>query len=379
MTFAVNRKLLATELSLLQSVISKYVTMPILDTVRFEVRDGLRLTASSIDVTLTTEIPLPGLVNEPESWCVPITPLARLVALFEKDEVTFEQTDTGRIKVQCGRSKHLLPRYNAGDFPEPDAVDAETVTIKGELLSAILNHTAFAVFAATGDVRTGDQKFTGLHWTLADGQLTIAATNKLRLAIARTPLAGSDFAVITPQQVVPALRKLSTGEMEIGVSANGNLMLVRSAGRLLTMRLLVDKPLDWLSLFPAKYDHTAEVETSVLADSLKRALVTSDDKPSFVINGLKWLVSADELQVESRDGDQGKSEETVPIVCPSLNGNSVTLGMNGTQVIDYLGLDVAGEKTRVEITEGSHVIRLSPVAAREFQYEYLVNTINLRW
>jgi DNA polymerase III sliding clamp (beta) subunit (PCNA family) len=310
---------------------------------------------------------------------VPIKPLAQLVTLFEKDEVTFEQTDTGRVKVQCGRSKHLLPRYNAGDFPEPDAVDAETVTIKGELLSAILNHTAFAVFAATGDVRTSDQKFTGLHWTLVDGQLTIAATNKLRLAIARTPLAGSDFAVITPQQVIPALRKLSTGEVEIGVSANGNLMLVRSAGRLLTMRLLVDKPLDWLSLFPAKYDHTAEVETSVLADSLKRALVTSDDKPSFVIDGLKWLVSAGELQIESRDGDQGKSEESLPIICPSLNGNFITLGMNGTQVIDYLNLDVAGERTRVEITEGSHVIRLSPMAAREFGYEYLVNTIGLRW
>jgi hypothetical protein len=53
--------------------------------------------------------------------------------------------------------------------------------------------------------------------------------------------------------------------------------------------------------------------------------------------------------------------------------------MNGSQVIDYLSLDVAGEKTRVEITEGSHVIRLSPVAAREFEYEYLVNTIGLRW
>jgi DNA polymerase III sliding clamp (beta) subunit (PCNA family) len=247
------------------------------------------------------------------------------------------------------------------------------------LLSAILNHTAFAVFAATGDVRTGDQKFTGLHWTLVDGQLTIAATNKLRLAIARTPLQGSDFAVVTSQQSIPALRKLSTGEVEIGVSANGNLMLVRSAGRLLTMRLLVDKPLDWVSLFPAKYDHAAEIETSVLADSLKRVLVTSDDKPSFVIDGLKWLVSAGELQIESRDGDQGKSEESLPIVCPSLNGNSVTLGMNGTQVLDYLNLDVAGEKTRVEITEGSHVIRLSPVAAREFEYEYLVNTIGLRW
>jgi DNA polymerase III sliding clamp (beta) subunit (PCNA family) len=373
------RQDLLAELALLQTAISKYATMPVLQTVRVEAGENLRLTASSIDVTLTSELPLPGLVNEPESFCVPIKPLAQLVALFEKDEVTLEVMDTGRIKVQCGRSKHMLPYFPASEFPEPDAVVAETVTIKGELLSAMLNHTAFAVFALANDVRASDAKFTGLHWTLTDGRLTIAATNKLRLAIARTPLAGSDFAVITPQQVIPALRRFSTGDVEIGVSANNNLMLVRAGNRLLTMRLLVDKPLDWVSLFPAKYDHAAEVETSVLADSLKRALVTSDDKPSFVINGLKWQVGGDELHIESRESDHGKSEESLLITCPSLNGNAITIGINGTQVVDYLSLDVAGEKTRVEITEGSHVIRLSPVAVKEFEYEYLVNTIGLRW
>jgi DNA polymerase-3 subunit beta len=178
---------LATELALLQSVISKYVTMPILDTIRFEAGDSLRLTASSVDVTLTTELPLPGLVNEPKSWCVPIKPLAQLVALFDKDEVTLEQAG-GRIKVQCGRSKHLLPMLSAAEFPEPDAVEAEMITIDGDLLSTILRHTAFAVLPQAGDLRQSDQKFTGLHLTLADGVLTVAATNKLRLAMARVPL-----------------------------------------------------------------------------------------------------------------------------------------------------------------------------------------------
>jgi DNA polymerase-3 subunit beta len=300
-------------------------------------------------------------------------------AALEYTARIYEQQIAQLAKEGGDGARHFLPYHHASDFPEPDAVDAETATIKGELLNAMLSHTAFAVFAFANDVWQGDQKFTGLHWTLVDGQLTIAATNKLRLAIARAPLTSSDFAVITPQQVVPALRKFNAGDVEIGVSANGNLMLVRTGGRLLTMRLLVDKPLDWVTLFPAKYDHAVEVETGVLADSLKRALVTSDDKPSFVINGLKWQVGGDELRIESRDSDQGKSEELLPITCPSLNGNTITLGMNGVQVVDYLNLDIAGEKTRVELTEGSHVVRLSPVVAKEFSYEYLVNTISLKW
>jgi DNA polymerase-3 subunit beta len=373
------RVALATELSLLQSVISKYVTIPILDTVRFQVAgDKLRLTASSIDVALTTEIALTGLVHEPEAWCVPIKPLAQLVTLFEKDEVTLEWVE-GRVRVQCGRSKHLLPCYDAADFPEPETVDAELVTINGELLAAMLKHTAFAVFALANDVRQSDSKFTGLHVTLADGTLTIAATNKLRLAIARTPLVGADFAVIAPQQVIPALRKFNSGDVELGVTTNGNLMLVRSAGRQLTIRLLVDKPLDWPGLFPATYAHVAEVESDALANSLRRALVTSTDAPSFVVNGLKWTANSSELLIESRDGDGGKSDEALPISCPSLNGGSICLGMNGVQVLDYLNLDVSGEKTRVEMTEGLHVIRLTPTVAKEFSYEYLVNTVNLKW
>lgn len=373
------RKLLADELSLLQSAISKYVTMPILDTVRFEVTgDNLRLTASSIDVTLTSELPLPGLVNEPEILCVPIKPLAQLVSLFEGDEIRIER-QAGRVRIQCGRSKHLLPLLDHTEFPATDTVEAETVTLSGELLASMLKHTAFAVFELANDVRQSDSKFTGLHWTLANGTLTIAATDKLRLAIARTPLTGAEFAVIVPQQVIPALKRFNAGQVEIGVSVNGNVMLVRAGSRQLTCRLLVDKPLDWPSLFPNTYDHTAEVDTTALTSALKRALVTSAERPSFVVNGLKWIATSNELTIESRDGDNGKSDEVVAISCPSLNGSAVCVGMNGAQVVDYLNLDVAGERTRLEITEGSHVVRLSPVAVKEFAYEYLVNTIGLRW
>jgi hypothetical protein len=156
-------------------------------------------------------------------------------------------------------------------------------------------------------------------------------------------------------------------------------MVVRSAGRQRTMRLLIDKPLDWINLLPTTYAHTVEVESDLLANSLRRALVTSTDAPSFVVNGLKWTAGSNELLIESRDGDKGKSDEMLPITCPSLNGGSITLGMNGTQVLDYLNLDVVGERTRVEMTKGLHVIRLTPAVAKEFSYEYLVNTVTLKW
>jgi DNA polymerase sliding clamp subunit (PCNA homolog) len=375
----VSRAELSAELTLLQSVVSKYATMPILDTVRFEASDKLRLTASSIDVTLTTEIALPGLVNESESWCVPIKPLVRLVSLFEKDEVALEQVENGRVRVQCGRSKHLLPLLPVAEFPEPDAVEAEMITVKGRLLAAILSHTAFAVLPQAGDLRQGDQKFTGLHLTLASGTLTVAATNKLRLAIARTRLTGSDFAVILPQSVIAPLKRFNDDDIQLGVSANGNLMTVRAGSRQLTARLMVDKPLDWSSLFPKSYTHSIEIDSETLSGSLKRVLVTSDDRPSFVVNGLKFTLANDELKIESRDGDYGKSDESLPITCPSLNGEPVYVGVNGPQVVDYLALDIAGEKTKLEITPDIHVFRLSPVTLKEFDYEYLVNTIKLKW
>lgn len=373
----VPRTALAAELSLLLSVISKYATLPIQQTIRFDAGDTLRLTASSIDVALTTEIPLPGLVNEPESYCLPAKSLGQLVSLFDKDEVTFEQTDNGRVKVQCGRSKHLLPRHNVSDFPEPDRADMQMATISGETFAAMLKHTAFAVFPLANDVRQSDSKFTGLHFTLADGTLTIAATNKLRLAIARTPVTGAEFAVIAPQQIIPALKRFNSGTVEIG--ANDNLMIVRAGSRQLTSRLLVDKPLDWAGLFPKSYEHVAEADSGELAASLRRALVTSAEQASFVVNGLKWSVGSHELLIESRDGDDGKSDEVLPITCPTINGDTITLGVNGGQVVDYLSLDVAGEKTRIEITPNAHVFRLSPVTPQAFEYEYLVNTVGLKW
>jgi DNA polymerase III sliding clamp (beta) subunit (PCNA family) len=182
-----------------------------------------------------------------------------------------------------------------------------------------------------------------------------------------------------PQSLIPALKRFNAGDVQMGVSANGNLMIVRAGNRQLTARLLVDKPLDWASLFPKTYKHAVQIDSGPLTGTLKRVLVTSDDRPSFVVNGLKFTLGSGELAIESRDGDCGKSDEALVVDCPSLNGDSVTIGVNGPQVLDYLSLDIAGEKTRLEVTPEIHVFRLSPVTPKAFEFEYLVNTITLKW
>jgi len=372
------RKELAAELALLQTVVGKLTTIPVLGAVKIEAGERLKLTASNIDMTLVSELELPGLMNEPESYCVPAAPLARLVDLFDKDEVTLSPPENGRVKVQCGRSKHLLPYWPAAEFPTVDHYELATTTISGELWSEILKHTTFAMLEHKGDIRQSDQKFTGLHLTLADGKLTVAATDKLRLAIATIPLDGPVFSVIVQQMAIPALKRFSSGTVEIGVGGHlDGFLVVRQGARTLVVRLLDDKPLPWTTLFPASYAHTAEIATDELSAALKRALVTAAERASFVVNGLKWTMSGNELLIESRDGDRGKSDELVALSCPSLNGDALSLGINGQQVVDYLAL--AGEKTRCEFTAGANVVRLSPVEKAAFDYQYLTNVVNLRW
>ncbi len=367
---------LAAELALLQSVVSKYATIPILDTVRFEVLgDHLHLTASSIDVTLTSEIALPGLVNEPESWCVPAKSLGQLVNLLNGDEIELSVADNGRIKVQCQKSKHMLPYLSATDFPDVERADAEMVILKGDLWATALKHVLFAVMQPTGEVRQSDHKFTGLHVTLADGKLVLAATNKLRLAMATLAINGPEFSVILPHQSLPALQKFTGTEIQFGVS--GNFAVLKSGARMLTIRLLDDKPFKWAELFPAKYDHMTEIVADELDGALRRALITASERATFVVNGLKWTFGGNELLIESRDGDNGKSDEVIAITCPTLNGDSLSIGVNGQQVVDYLG--VIGDRTRCEFTAGANMVRLSPTTPKEFNYEYLVNTVNLKW
>lgn len=378
MTFSINRKSLLSELSLLQSVLDSKITLPVLAYVKFDLTGSmLALTASNLDVSITTQIEAEG-----DAWsgCLPLAQLHALVKLLDAktaETITFIPQD-GPVLIKADKSKHKLPQMSVSEFPEVAQVTASDVSIPAATFNSMLSSIAFAVLAPSDGLGPSQQRFTGISMIAKGCELSLTATNITRLATASCAVESeTDFDVIIPRQAIDALTKISEGEVSIGVT-NSFLHFTNSSRRIYVRRLIDDKFPDWRSLFPKSYEHAAEIHTTQLGAAIKRAMLTQNERRNMVIDGLRWTWASGELLIETRGGDFGKSDEIVVITCPSLNGSSVQLGMNGQEVIDALSF--LGERTTCQFSqgEGSFVVELKPQQPSPINFTYYINTVSLK-
>jgi len=365
-----SRKSLADGLAALQSVAERKATIPILGYVMFGlVGDVLTLTATDMDVTMVTEMAAQG-----DSWggCLPSGQLYALVKLLTDDTLTFKPV-SNRMEITCGRARHKLPILSISEFPEVDRVEGESATVPATTFATMLDHVAFAIMPIADSHSQSSHRFTGVNVTLGDGELRLTATNITRFATVAQPVdAQVQFDVIVPQQAIGALRALSTGTLAI--DATENYAHFTNGTRHVYSRLIDGKFPDWRALFPAEYEHSAQLVTAELGSAIKRALLTSTEG-KHVKDGLRWTWAGNELLIETRGGDKGKSDEVVEVTCESLNGSSVVLGINGQQVIDALGL--LGDKVTCRFSNGTNIVELTPTTPT-IPFTYFVNTVSLR-
>lgn len=370
--FTVDRKLLLAELALLQTVAEVKTTLPVLAFVKFEF-DGARLvmTASNIDVSIVTEIQAQG---EPWAGCLPSAQLYALVKLLVDETVAFALKDD-RMEVKAGRARHKLPTLPASDFPAIERPETEGIAIDAATFSTMLAHVSFASLVPSDGIKQSNQKFTGVDLIVKDCMLQLAATNITRFATVShavdSPLA---FEIIIPSQAIGPLTIIKDGPLSIDVSPNH--AHFANGQRHIYTRLIDDKFPDWKAMFPATYEHTAEVATDELEAAVRRAMLTQNERRNMVIVGLRWTWTGDELLIETRGGDKGKSDEVVEITCASLNGSSVVLGMNGQQVLDALSL--LGEQVTCGFSPDTFIIELKPREPSPVDFAYYINTVSLK-
>ncbi len=370
MTFQVNRKALADELALLNTVAGqRNALLPILDYVKMGLADGvLTLTASNVDVSLVTQVEASG---EPWEGCLNCAQLYGLLKLLYEEVVKLDIAD-GVAVLKAGRSKHKLPLGQLTDFPQVEHAEANQLTLPAPLFNQMLDSVAFACMTVADDLKPSQYRFTGVSMVVSDGVLRLTGTNIIRLATVTTKVdSTTEIDTVIPTQAVNALRNMKQGDISLSITDN---MIHAQNGvrRLSAQRLNDDKFPDWQAMFPAEWKCQAMVPTTELGSAIRRTLLTQDER-RFVVVGQRWTWANDELLIETKGGDKGKSDEVLAVA--GLNGSSVTLGMNGQQVIDALLR--LGDTTTMRFNPDTFVVELSPPEST-IDFRYYVNTVSLR-
>lgn len=334
MQLTIERDVLSAALAKAVGVVETRTTIPVLANVLLRAGEGLRITASDLDMEI--DLGCAANVIAAGSSTVPADVLHRLARKFpEGAEIGLTLlADKGRMRVACGRSHYDLPVLPAEDFPSLSIPDTGGgMPIAADQLKKLLMRVRFAM--STEETRFYLQ---GVFLHREDERLVAVATDGHVLAREALPLpaqAGDMPGVILPRKfVTEALRLLPDDggqEVDLSVSAS-RVALFFADGTRLVSRLIDGTYPDYKRVIPARHPHLAELPRAATIAAVERAAVMLESKGS---KALRLVFGPGALRIMSYTDTKGFASETLDI---ALDGGArgVEIGVNAGFLLDVL-------------------------------------------
>jgi DNA polymerase III subunit beta len=293
--------------------------------------DGLML--SSFDYEVSGRVAVPADVDEPGRVLVSGRLLADIARALPAAPVTVT-SEGSRVEVRCGRSSFTLPTLPVDDYPSLPDMPGSSGTVPGPLLASAVAQVAIA--AGRDDTLP---TLTGIRIEIADDQITLAATDRYRLAV-RELTWSPERSGLDTNALVPARTLADTAKslahcdlVHLALAASGagdGLIGFEGDGRRTTSRLLDGEFPKYRALLPTESNTTATVETSALVDAVKRvALVAERNTP------VRLAFSGGEVELRAGAGDEAQASEAVEC---AVDGDPIEIAFNPQYLLDGLSV-----------------------------------------
>jgi len=199
---------------------------------------------------------------------------------------------------------------------------------------------------------------TGIRLEIDGPRLTLAATDRFRLAVRElewTPEdAGLTTAVLIPARTLADVAKTlaNAGPVELALSAGDGMLGITGGGRRATTRLLDAEFPRFRQLIPAEHTTSAIVEVAGLIESIKRVALVTDR-----VAQVRMEFADDGLRLTAGGDDVGSAEEELPC---ELEGAPLTIAFNPGYLLDALGV-LHVERAQLTFTTPNRPALVRPV------------------
>ena len=306
--------------------------VPVLAGLRLAVT-GHSLTLSAFDYEVSAEADLEVQADEAGTVLVSGRLLAEITRSLPAAPVELS-TDGSRAVLVCGGARFTLPTLPAEDYPTLPGMPPAAGRIASDAFATAVGQ----VYVAAGRDDTLPV-LTGIRVEIAGDTLTLAATDRYRLAVRelkwRPDGAPTEATALIPARTLADAAKTlaATGaevEVALGSGAQGEGMAGFSGGtRRTTTRLLEGEFPKYRSLIPAEFTSTAGVSTTTLVEAVKRvALVAQRNTP------IHLSLDGDQLTLDAGGGDEAQASEAIEA---SYDGEPLKIAFNPTYLLDGLG------------------------------------------
>jgi len=289
------------------------------------------ITLSGSDLETSAKSTLKADISQPGKVLVPGKLLAEICRSLPAKPITFN-LEGSRVLVSAGSAKFTLPTLPLVEYPTLPELPSASGSLNSDLFATAVNQVAIA--AGKDDSLP---TLTGVFVEINKNQITLAATDRYRLAVreltwsaqdaniettsllrART-LADAAKSLIGSSQVTIALAPSNTNEKLVGFISEGKTM---------TSRVLDGSFPPFRHLLPSESTADAVIEVAPFLDSVRRvALVTDKTVP------LRLNFSNNTLQLEAGTGDEAQASEKLDI---NYKGEDINIAFNPTFLTDGL-------------------------------------------
>jgi DNA polymerase-3 subunit beta len=329
MKFAVERDALVDAVNWVsKSISNRPITTALLGIV-IDVTDEITLSGSDLETSAKAKFKAD--ISQKGKVLVPGKLLAEISRSLPAKPITFN-LEGSRVLVTAGSAKFTLPTLPLVEYPALPELPSASGSLNSDLFATAVNQVAIA--AGKDDSLP---TLTGVFVEINKNQITLAATDRYRLAVRELTWSAQDANIETTsllraRTLADAAKSLiGTSQVTIALApANTNEKLVGfiSEGKTMTSRVLDGSFPPFRHLLPTESTADAIIEVAPLLDSVRRvALVTDKTVP------LRLNFSNNSLQLEAGTGDEAQASEKLDI---NYKGEDINIAFNPTFLTDGL-------------------------------------------
>lgn len=360
MKFSASKNNIINELGLLQGIVEKRTTMPILSNVLMKAENGrVEIMGTDLEVGLRTYFEAE--VKEEGLAAVNGRKLFDFIKLLPEDQdIDFIKKDDHLI-VKCGESEIKIVTASEDDFPPIQECNFEkNISFSLNDFKEMIDCVFYAI--------TQEQRYylSGALLSIKNNQLELVSTDGHRLSYTRREF--EDLKVereinqIVSKKTLNELKKFENEKIDFDFDENS--LFFRVKNRVLISRIIESKFPNYQAVIPKDNPNKLLINKDDLISAIKRVSILSAEKSK----GIKFDIKQGELRLFSSNPEMGEARDKLDI---EYQGKELEIGFNSQYLLDFLAT-VNCEKVRFEIKDENSAVLIKPEEEEKGIYLYIL-------
>ncbi|MBN2408343.1 MAG: DNA polymerase III subunit beta [Candidatus Aminicenantes bacterium] len=361
MKFSIAKETILDELQLLQGIVEKRNTMPILANILIQATpDQVEMTGTDLEVGLNTHIQ--ANIEEPGAVTVSGKKIFEIVkSLPDEQTIVFEENDDLMMEISCGRSQFRVLCLPKEDFPQvPQGTFEKRINIAGELFREMIDRVYFSI--------AQEQRYylNGALLILKNGTMEMVSTDGHRLSYASTFLEDlrleEEIRVIVAKKSLGELRKMIDEAIEFDRDENN--LFFRAGNRMLISRIIESKFPNFEAVIPKDNPHVLQLLNEDFSQAIRRVSLLSTERS----RGVKFSIGQKNLKLFSSNPEIGEARDDLEV---SYEGEDIEIGFNSQYLLDFL-MSVHSERIRLELKDENSAVVMKPDLEEAIKFTYVI-------